>query len=93
MDLTQIEALAEKLYNPQNPREREMAEQSLSLPVASPEALSQCIFILEHSSSSYALVSYEPHVTIYNVVDMMFASRSCLGVYVTMHSFLVCQPF
>ena len=55
MQLAQIEALAEKLYNPQTAQERQTAEQALSLPVATPEALSQCLYIVGHSGSSYAL--------------------------------------
>lgn len=58
MQLAQIEALAEKLYNPQTAQERQAAEQSLSLPVATPEALSQCLFIVGNSNSSYALVCF-----------------------------------
>lgn len=61
MQLAQIEALAEKLYNPQTAQERQAAEQSLSLPVATPEALSQCLFIVGNSNSSYALVCFFSH--------------------------------
>ena len=56
MDLSRIEALAQKLYAPSNAREREMAEQALGRPVVGPETLSQCIFVIENSTNCYALV-------------------------------------
>ena len=56
MDLARIESLAQKLYNPANAEERKSAEQTLGCPVAGPETLSQCLFIVEHSSNSFALV-------------------------------------
>mmetsp|Transcript_26690 Transcript_26690/g.50766 ORF Transcript_26690/g.50766 Transcript_26690/m.50766 type:complete len:1056 (-) Transcript_26690:229-3396(-) len=52
--LTQLEALCERLYNSAEPNERVHAEQTLRCFWTNPEYISQCQFILDNSNHPYA---------------------------------------
>lgn len=53
--LAQLEALCERLYNSQNSIERAHAEGTLKCFSTNIDYISQCQYILDNSSSSYAL--------------------------------------
>merc|ERR1719420_493191 len=52
--LSQIEAMCERLYTAQDPQERSHAEQVLKVFSNSPDYAGQCQSILDNSSSPYA---------------------------------------
>lgn len=54
--LAQLEALCERLYNSQNSAERAHAENTLKCFSSNTDYISQCQYILDNSSTPYALM-------------------------------------
>jgi exportin-7 len=56
MELAQLEALCERLYNSQDSVERAHAENTLKCFSMNTEYISQCQYILDHALTPYALM-------------------------------------